>query len=448
MNIQESMNFKIGGPRATYVLVICSLLNAAAYADWQVMAVVLQPMKLDLGLSDAQVGAVNTAYFLGIIVFTLPVAQLVDTWSRKKMIGLMALAWSAFTLATGFVGGFSSLLLTRLGVGIGEAGYAPGGTALISASYPEAQRARKLGIFNVFITVGVIVGVVFGGYLSAHHGGWRTPFYAFAVPGIVLGVLAFFMQDYRLERDPGQPQSHGSLFTNLKLLLSIPTLRWMYLGLGMYAVLQISVGTWFPSLLIRAYDIKEDSAGLVMGVVTLFGLAGPLLGGFLADRWHHRFPGGRMRLAAISIAIAAVFMLLVLLASLDLKSKPLMIFCAAMMPLHSIFVGMALPAVAATSQDAVPPQFRGLSWGAAMVALFLLGGAWGPLLVGGVSDRLGGGYQGLALGLAVTGLFGFVASGVWFITARHVDADIRRASSLGSVTVTGAPLATSTRVQP
>jgi len=79
MNIQESMNFKIGGPRATYVLVICSLLNAAAYADWQVMAVVLQPMKLDLGLSDAQVGAVNTAYFLGIIVFTLPVAQLVDT---------------------------------------------------------------------------------------------------------------------------------------------------------------------------------------------------------------------------------------------------------------------------------------------------------------------------------------------------------------------------------
>ena len=438
MIIQESKDFKIGGPRATYVLVICSLLNAVAYADWQVMAVVLQPMKNALGLSDAQIGAINTAYFLGIIVCTLPVAHLVDTWSRKKMIGLMALAWSGFTLATGFVGGVTSLLLVRLGVGIGEAGYAPGGTALVSASYPEGQRARKLGIFNVFITVGVILGVVLGGYLSANHGGWRTPFIVFAVPGIVLGVLAFFMQDYKLERGAGATQGHGSLFANLKLLLSIPTLRWMYLGMGMYAVLQISVGTWFPSLLMRAYDIKEDKAGLVMGVVTLFGLAGPILGGVMADRWHSRFPGGRMRLAAISIALAAVFMFLVLLAGLDLQSRPLMMFCAAMMPLHSIFVGMALPAVAATSQDVVPPQLKGLSWGAAMVSLLLLGGAWGPLLVGQISDRYAGGYQGLALGLAVTGVFGFIASWVWFITARHVDADIRRASSLGAAPVTDA----------
>ena len=445
MNIQESKDFKIGGPRATYVLIICSLLNAVAYADWQVMAVVLQPMKLDLGLSDAQVGAINTAYFLGIIICTLPVAHLVDAWSRKKMIGLMALAWSGFTLATGFVGGFTSLMLTRLGVGVGEAGYAPGGTALVSASYPEAQRARKLGIFNVFITVGVILGVVIGGYLSAQHGGWRTPFVVFAVPGIVLGVLAFFMQDYRLELGAGQAPTHGSLFSNLKVLLSVPTLRWMYLGLGMYAVLQISVGTWFPSLLMRAYSIKEDKAGLVMGVVTIFGLAGPILGGVLADRWHQRFPGGRMRLASISIAVAAVFMFLVLLAGLDLQNKALMMFCATMMPLHSIFVGMALPAVAATSQDVVPPQLKGLSWGAAMVSLFLLGGAWGPLLVGGISDRFAGGYQGLALGLAVTGFFGFIASWVWFVAARHVDSDMRRASSLGAPFVPGAALANADR---
>ncbi len=430
MRIQESKNFKIGGPRATYVLVICSLLNAVAYADWQVMAVVLQSIKRDLGLSDSQIGAVNSAYFLGIIVCTLPVAHLVDAWSRKKMIGLMALAWSGFTLATGFAGGFASLLLTRLGVGIGEAGYAPGGTALVSASYPESQRARKLGVFNLFITVGVILGVIVGGYLSAHHG-WRTPFVVFAVPGIVLGVLAFFMQDYRLERDAGQARAHGSILANLKLLLSVPTLRWMYFGLGMFAVLQVSVGTWFPSLLMRAYDIKEDKAGLVMGVVTIFGLAGPILGGVLADRWHQRVPGGRMRLASASIAIAAVFMLLVLLAGLDLSNKPLMMFCAAMMPLHSIFVGMAFPAVAATSQDVVPPHLKGLSWGAAMVALFMLGGAWGPLLVGAVSDRLAGGYQGLAIGLAVTGVFGFIASWAWFVTARHVEADMARASSLG-----------------
>ena len=429
MAIQESGSFVVGGSRATYVLVICSLLNALAYADWQVMAVVLQPMKVDLGLSDVQVGIANTAYFIGIIVFTLPVAHLVDVWSRKKMIGLMAIAWSAFTLCTGLVGGLASLVVARLGVGIGEAGFGPGGTALVSASYPESSRGQKLGIFNMFITVGVILGVIAGGYLSAHFGGWRTPFYVFGVPGIVLGVLAFFMQDYSLQKADGARFVHASFAVNLRQLLRIRTLRWLYLGLGMYAVLQISVGTWFPSLLIRAYDIKEDKAGLVMGVVTIVGLAGPILGGLLADKWQHRYSGGRMRLAAISIAVASVFMLLVLLAAFDLHNKALMFFCAAMMPLHSIAVGVAMPAVAATTQDVVPMELKGLAWGAALVALFLLGGAWGPLLVGAISDHVDGGYKGLALGLAVTGVFGFIASWIWFVTARHVDADVAQAKA-------------------
>jgi MFS family permease len=423
MNIHPSNNFTVGGRRAAYVLIICSLLRAISYADWQVMSVVMEPMKLDLGLSDAQAGLVSSAFFFGIIVFTLPIAHLVDVWSRAKMIGLMAIFWSTFTVATGFVGGLTSLVLMRLGVGIGEAGFGSGGTALVSASYPRKTQGQKLGIFNTFVTVGVILGVVAGGYLSAHHGGWRTPFLVFGIPGIVLGILAFFMQDYRLVEANGSDVVHGSLLANLKQLWKIRTLRWLYLGLGMYAVVQISVGTWLPSLLIRAYSIKEDKAGLVMGIVTIIGLAGPILGGILSDKWQHRYAGGRMRLAAISIAIASVLVWLVLLAAFDLNNKPLMYFCAAMMPLHSIFVGMALPAVAATSQEVVPPQLKGLSWGAATMALFLLGGAWGPLLVGAVSDRFGGGYEGLSLGLAIAGVFGLIAAWAWFMTARHVDAD-------------------------
>nr|WP_295772555.1 MFS transporter [Rhodoferax sp.] len=425
MNIQQTDSFTVGGRRAAYVLIICSLLRAISYADWQVMSVVMQPMKLDLGLTDAQTGLAGSAFFLGIIVFTLPVAQLVDVWSRTRMIGLMAICWSAFTLATGFVGGLASLVVMRLGVGVGEAGFGPGGTALVSASYPKNKQGQKLGIFNLFITVGVIVGVVAGGYLSANHGGWRTPFLVFGIPGIVLGILAFFMQDYRLVEADGSKVVHQSLLTNLKQLWKIRTLRWLYLGLGMYAVLQISVGTWLPSLLIRAYGIKEDKAGLVMGVVTLIGLAGPILGGILSDKWQQKYAGGRMRLAAITIAIASVFVWLVLLAAFDLNNKSLMIFCAAMMPLHSIFVGMALPAVAATSQEVVPAQLKGLSWGAATMALYLLGGAWGPLMVGALSDRFGGGYQGLAMGLAISSAFGLIAAWAWFMTAKHVDADVK-----------------------
>jgi MFS family permease len=423
MKIKESPSFKIGGPRATYVLVICCLLYAIQYADWQVMSVVLEPMKLALGLSDGQAGLVGSVYFIGIILCSLPAAHLVDRWSRSKTIGVMAFVWSAFTLVTGTAAGLNALIISRFGVGAGAAGFPPGATALVSASYPEEKRAKVLGIFNSFITIGIIFGVIVGGYLSAHHGGWRTPFYIFAIPGIVLGILAFFMQDYRLQKEDGSDFVHDSLGRNLKTLAQIPTLRWLYVGLGMYAVLQISVGTWFPALLMRAYPIKEDVAGLVMGVVTIFGIAGPLLGGVLADRWQRKRPGGRMRLASLSIAVASIFALLILLAAVDITNKPLMIFCAVMMPLHSISVGMAFPAVAATTQDVVPPKLRGLSWGVALVALFVLGGAWGPLLVGAISDGLGGGYQGLALGLAIAALFGFVASWLWFMSERHVERD-------------------------
>jgi MFS family permease len=117
----------------------------------------------------------------------------------------------------------------------------------------------------------------------------------------------------------------------------------------------------------------------------------------------------------------------VLLAALDIHNRTLMFFCALMMPLHSISVGMALPAVAATTQDVVPAHLKGLSWGGAMLALYVLGGAWGPFLVGLISDASGGGYQGLSLGMGVAGLFGFIASRLWFVTARHVDHDTQRA---------------------
>jgi MFS family permease len=425
--MQESSKFEVGGPKARFVLIICALLYAVNYMDRQVMTVVLQPMKVDLGLTDLQVGLVNTMFYLGIIVFCMPVAHFVDVWSRKKMVGLMAFAWSIFTLATGFSKGFISLLIARLGVGIGESGFSAGGTALIAASYPEEKRAQKLGLFNMFLTIGVIVGVILGGYLSVNYGGWRTPFYVFGIPGIILGILAFFMQDYSLKKADGSAIKHDSFMTNIKHLIKIPTLRWLYLGMGMFAVLQFSIMTWFPALLMRTYHIKEDKAGLVMGLVSIIGLLGPLLGGILADKWQKKRSGGRMKLAAISISISAIFLMLVLLAAFDPTNKNLMLFCAIMMPLHSIFGGMPFPACSATTQDVVAPRLKGLSSGTSYLAMMVFGGAWGPILVGGLSDAFGGGHQGLAYALYVSTAFGFIATVFFWLASRHCNEDMKKA---------------------
>ncbi|MEJ8849816.1 MFS transporter [Variovorax rhizosphaerae] len=421
MHQQGSGRFEVGGKRASYVLFICAMLHAMCSADWQILAVLIEPMRRDMGLNDTQVGLVSSVYFLGVILFVIPLSYLVDVWSRKNMLGLMAIFWSTCTMLTGAASGFVFLLVARLGVGIGEAGFGPGSTALVSASYPEDRRARKLGILNAFITVGVVLGLAIGGYVSTHYG-WRTSFQVLGIAGIGLGILAFFMQDYSLQKEDGR-FVHGSLLANLRELAGIRTLRWLCVGLGMNAVMQVSVSTWLPALLMRAYDIHEDKAGYLVGAFTIVGLVGPILGGIAADRWQRRCAGGRMRLAAVAAGMAAVFLWLSLAAGLDLHNRALMYFSVAMMSLHSICVGMAFPAAAATVQDMVPARSRSLAWGASIAALFLLGGAWGPLLVGTLSDEMGSDYLGIGAGLAATGIFGLLASGIWWITARHMRAD-------------------------
>jgi len=100
--------YKTGGWRAHYVLIICTLLYAINYMDRQVFSAVLQPMKVELGLSDAQCGLVATIFTLGMALFSFPIAHMVDRWSRKKAVGIMAILWSGFTFATGMASNFIS----------------------------------------------------------------------------------------------------------------------------------------------------------------------------------------------------------------------------------------------------------------------------------------------------------------------------------------------------
>lgn len=231
MNKIEKTAFDVGGKKARYVLIICSLLYAVNWMDRQVFCVVAAPMMMALNLSRAEVGWIQNAFLLSIGICAIPISYLVDRWSRRKAIAVMAIVWSAATFVTGLGKGFLSVLFPRLVVGMGEAGFGPGGTALIGASYPAEERAHKLGYFNMFIFVGVIVGLIGGGFI-ARAWGWSAPFFVFAVPGIILGIMALFMQDY-----PTRPReltgSGESLIKNSIALWKIPSLRWLYVGYGL-----------------------------------------------------------------------------------------------------------------------------------------------------------------------------------------------------------------------
>jgi MFS family permease len=414
----EIRQYKTGGWRAHYVLIVCTLLYVINYMDRQVFSVIMQPMKIDLGLTDAQCGLANTVLIFGMAFFSFPVAYLVDRWSRRKAICLMAIFWSAATFATGLARSFTAVLIPRFLVGLGEAGFVPGGTAMISASYPKEKRGWAMGIFHIAIPLGAAAGVMLGGILSVRMG-WRTPFLFFAVPGVILGILAFFMKDYKTVDQPETAGGLKSFFLALLDVLKLPTMRWYYLGLGIAVFMTSSVLVWLPSLMMRMMNITEGMAGLITGGIGLAAIIGAPLGGFLADYWQKKNPRGRMYIPVVAYIVGGCLVIVVILTRFSPVGIALAVF-------YGISAAMAMPAIAAISQDVVPVAHKGLSMGLAVFAQYMFGGAWGPYVVGAVSDALGGGADGLGRAVMLCGVFGIAAGVFFWIASRTYPDDLKK----------------------
>lgn len=141
MSLQNGeQEYSAGGRNSTYILTVCTLLYTVNFIDRQVFSAVMEPMKIGLGLTDTQCGILQTVFILGVALFTFPASHLIDRWSRKKPIVIMSIFWSIFTYCTGIATSFISLLIPRTLVGIGEAGFSAGGTALITANSAESSR--------------------------------------------------------------------------------------------------------------------------------------------------------------------------------------------------------------------------------------------------------------------------------------------------------------------
>ena len=181
---------------AYFAFTLLFLLYMFDYIDRTVIVSLFPFLKKDWGLTDTQCGLLVSAVYWSILIFSLPVSILIDRWSRKKCIGLMALFWGLATLACAFTRNFSQLFVTRAAIGIGEAGYAPGGTAMISAAFAPQNRAKMLGIWNASIPLGSALGIVIGGFI-AEHWGWRNAFGIVAIPGILVALLFFYVRDYQ-----------------------------------------------------------------------------------------------------------------------------------------------------------------------------------------------------------------------------------------------------------
>ena len=371
---------------ATYAFGLLFLLYMFDYIDRLIIVSLFPFLQQDWGLTDTQCGLLVSAVYWSILLFSFPVSIIVDRWSRKKTIGLMALLWSLATLLCVFTRNFKQLFSARIVIGIGEAGYAPGGTALISALFPPEKRARILGIWNASIPLGSAIGIALGGII-AEHLGWRHAFGIVAIPGLILALMFFKVKDYKTvalmrtrPHETDNPPDRMTLMDIVKTFLSKKSLLLNNLAFTSNVFVTTALLSWMPTYFHRMHDLPMDKAGLKGGLIMFLAIIGAPLGGYLSDRWMKHTPRARMLLPAISSVVSAMI-LFVAFVYLKGHIQYLALLCL------GITIIMFVPAAVAVTQDVVHPGLRAVSLSISIVIQHSLGSSLGPLFVGMMSDR-------------------------------------------------------------
>ncbi len=407
-----------------YVFILLWLLYFFDYVDRMVVVSLFPYLKRDWGLTDAQCGALVSAVYWAIVLFSFPVSIVIDRWSRKKSIGIMAVLWSLATAACAFTKNFGQLFVARTAIGLGEAGYAPGGTAMISALYPEKRRAFMVGLWNMSIPLGMATGIVLGGLIATHLG-WRHAFGIVAIPGLFVAILFFFVKDYKtvgLEQTVQPEEAQASAFAAKKKMSKMdiirtfshtPSLLLTYLGFAGMMFLSISLSSFLPSYFERVHGAPLQKANLLTSGIMLMAIIGSPLGGWIADRWMRRRIQARLLVPAISALLTAV----IYFCGMHLFSGGGVQY--AILILGGISTMVFASSAIAVTQDVVHPGLRAISYALCVISQNLLGSSLGPIVTGALSDA-----YGIATALKLTTLAALVSCVLFYLGSKFYKRDL------------------------
>jgi predicted MFS family arabinose efflux permease len=404
-----------------YVFALLFLLYMFDYIDRLVVVSLFPFLKKDWGLTDTQCGLLVSAVSWAILVFSFPVSLLIDRWSRKKCIGVMAILWSLATAACAFAKNFPQLFLARTAIGIGEAGYAPGGTAMISALFPEKKRSLIVGIWNASIPLGSALGIALGGLIAMRYG-WRHAFGIVALPGMLIALLFFFVKDYRtveLVKSAKRPDQTGppqrmTASEIVREFTRTPSLYLTFFAFSGNTFLTTALMSWLPSYFNRVQGLPMDKASLKSSLIMLMAIFGSPLGGYLADRWLKKKANARLLFSALSSTVTG----LIFMVGFYFLQGPAQftLFLAG----GTTAIAFASSAIAVT-QDVVHPGLRATAYSLCVIIMHLLGSALGPLVVGMLSDR-----YGIQTALALLPLAALWAGLLFFIGSFFYEKDLAK----------------------
>lgn len=413
------------------------LIYVVNFVDRQVVNILAEPIKRDLGLLDWQVGAMSgLAFALFYTILGLPIARLAERGHRPYIIAVALALWSGFTALCGVTQNFAQLLLARVGVGVGEAGCTPPAHSLITDYVPKEQRASALAFYSMGTPIGGLVGMALGGLIADAYG-WRMAFVVCGLPGIILAALvALTLVEPRLRAIGAELKARTQAMRDAKPFAeSLTTLRrkrtfWL---IAFAAAIKAFIGyghaPFAASFFYRVHG-QEISAlaanfglqsggflGLALGLMAgIGGAIGAFAGGMIADKFGGRDYRAYVSVPAVASLIIIPFYFLALLSSSALVALGVLFFGAV---LGTLWYGP----VYATAQTIVPPHMRATASAVMLFVINLVGLGLGPLAVGALSDTLAIGFglgeaEGVRWAMLISALAGLVAA-VLFWTARR-----------------------------
>ncbi|NLJ44536.1 MAG: MFS transporter [Bacteroidales bacterium] len=407
---------------SNYVFVLLFLLYMFDYIDRSIVTSMFTSIERDWGITHTQSGMLMSAVYWAIVILTFPVSLLVDRWSRTKTIGLMAILWSLATALCALTGNYVQLFMARLLIGVGEAGYAPGGSAMISGLYPIEKRSKMMGIWNASIPLGTAIGVLLGGIIATKWG-WRHAFGLVAFPGFIVAIMFLFVKDYKTVDLSFVDKSANRIRMERKDIirefLSKPSIIYTYFGIAAVVFVTTSLITWLATYFQSVNQLPQAKAGTMASAVMVLALVGAPLGGILTDRWRKTRINARLLLPMLSSLLSAVLLFLALNVFHGIAQYVVFL-------LMGITIMMFISGASAVTQDVIHPGLRATSYAIAVVVQNLLGSSMAPLVVGKIYDSS----SNIRTALAILPLVLVLGAVLFYLGSRYYGKDMDKVTKI------------------
>jgi len=368
-----------------YVLGSLTLVYAVNYVDRQILVILQESIKLDLSLSDTQLGLLTGLGFAFFYVFaSVPIARFADRSNRRNIISVSVGLWSLMTAVCGLAANFYQLLLARIGVAVGEAGCVPPSHSMISDMYPAEQRATAMSFYSIGLNIGVMFGFLLGGIINEYFG-WRAAFFVVGAPGLLIALFVrFTIKEPPRGAFDNKPEEQSTVGFGqvLRFIVARRFLIHIALGAGLVSLAVYGLISWTASFFLRSYDISTGELSVWLAIaVGVCGAIGTFGWGYFADylskndkRWYFWLPA-----ASTLMVIPPVVMFLTLS---DLYAA-LTIYLVS-----NLFMTGYLGSSLAVLHSTVEPRMRATSSALLLLTVNIIGLACGPTLVGAISDAL------------------------------------------------------------